>query len=239
MKRFLPLLFILISCVEVKYENPQVPRYNIWLILNNPSDTQYLYFDRVYAPDEEASYGMDGADAIVWSGSDTFRFRFGTLVDSLYYYTAGFVPQVEDTYHLRLITPDSADTFHATTYVPGDFHIVNPSDGDTITVGEDSVILIWTSSRGAIMYKIRAVNLAYGFISFFPSASVDTFSTFLLYDTYFPLEGFYDVYVIAYNRDMYDYIMSPSDSNVNIPGAAGVFGGVVSRKVRLYIRVSP
>lgn len=237
MKRFLPLLFILISCVEVKYENPPVQEYNIWLVLNNPVDTQYLFFDRVYAPEEEASYGIPGAEAIVWKDGDTFEFSFGKLIDTLYYYTSAFIPETGDTYHLRLISPDGIDTFYATTYLPGDFSILEPEYGDTITVGSDSTLLVWSRSEGAIIYKVRAISSTYGFPSPVSSVSADTSSHIFMYDVYFPIEGFYDIYVIAYNRDMYDYIMSSSDSSVNIRGARGVFAGVVTRKIRLYIRV--
>ncbi len=236
MKRFLPLLFLISACIQVKYENPEIPPYNVWLILNNPVDTQYLFFDRVYSPEEEASYGMEGARAWVWNSRDTFQFNFGIEIDTLTYYYSPFTPSVRDTYYLMLITPDSVDTLTATTVVPGDFSILQPQDGDTVEVGEDAPLIVWTSSDGAIIYKVRAHNLAYGFTAFFPYVSADTTSDLLRYNTYFPVEGYYDIYVIAYNRDMYDYVMS-GDAVINIEGAAGVFGAVVERKVRLYIRV--
>ncbi len=236
MKRFLPLLFLLPACIQVKYENPYIPPYNVWLILNNPVDTQYLFFDRVYSPEDEASYGMDGARAWVWNSRDTFQFTFGVQIDTLTYYYSPFVPSVGDTYHFMLITPDSADTLTATTVVPGDFTILQPEDGDTVEVGEDAPLMVWTSSDGVIIYKVKAYNLAYGFSTFFSYYSADTVSDMLRYGSYFPVEGYYDIYVIGYNRDMYDYAMS-GEAIINIEGAAGVFGAVVERKVRLYIRV--
>ncbi len=238
MKRFLPLLFLLPACIQVRYENPEIPPYNVWLVLNNPLDTQYLFFDRVYSPEEEASYGMDGARAWVWNSADTFGFDFGIEIDTLTYYYAPFVPFTGDTYSLMLITPDSLDTLRATTVVPGDFAIVQPESGDTVEVGEGAPLIVWTSSDGAVIYKLKARNLAYGFTTFFSYYSADTVSDMLRYSTYFPVEGYYDIYVIGYNRDMYDYAMSSSNDVVNIDGAAGVFGAVVERKVRLYIRVS-
>ncbi len=237
MKRFLPLLFLLSACIQVKYENPEIPPYNVWLILNNPVDTQYLYFDRIYSPEEgAASYGIPGARAWVWNAQDTFYFTFGIRRDTLRYYYSPFTPSVGDTYHLTLIAPDSLDTLTATTVVPGDFSIVQPEDGDTVEVGDDAPLIVWTSSDGAIIYKVKAYNLAYGFTAFFPYVSADTTSDFLRYGTYFPVSGFYDIYIIAYNRDMYDYAMS-GDLVINIDGAVGVFGAVVERKVRLFVRV--
>ncbi len=230
MRRLLPLL-LLGACVDVRYENPEIPKFNIFAVMISGRDTQLIFFDRVYQPTQEHGYGLEGAWMYV-EARDTFHeFQFGYLRDTVWYYFSVFNVYPKDTLRLNLVY--EGDTFTATTILTGDFQIVFPKDEDTIVISSDAPYMVWTHSEGAYLYKVKAVPLDTTLDNLF-YFSMDTLSDVFTKASLFPVDGWYDVYVMAYNPEILTYYNSGLS---NIEGAYGVFGGVVERKIRIYVRI--
>ncbi len=227
------LLLILFSCVKLDTNLPSPQKYNVIAYLVNGNDTQLIFFDKTYKPTEQHGYGLEGANIVVYNNSNTYQFSYPKTIDTLNYYYSVFNPNPNDTYFLRITTP-TGETLYSKTYIPSSFNIIQPIENETILVPSNKLI-IWTRSEGAYCYKINAYkNLRDSTIIFeLPYLSVDTFSDMFLYPYFFPDSGVYTISIISANSDVYNYWNKVIS---NVEGAEGIFGGVVLRKVKVFIR---
>jgi len=134
---------------------------------------------------------------------------------------------------LKIITPTS-ETLFSKTYIPGDFQIIQPANDETLSIPSNKLV-IWTKSSNAYIYKINVYKKLRDSTRRFeiPYLSNDTFSDILKYPYFFPDSGLWTIAIMAINEPLYYYL---SIGKGNIDNAVGVFGGVVLRKVRIYVK---
>ena len=233
MKKIFLLLLLLISCLKLDNSNPIVPNYNIIANLVSGNDTQYIFFDKTYKPYEEHRYGLEGAKIFVYNNNVNYEFNYPKLIDTINYYYSPFNPSPNDSFYLKVITPTN-ETLFSKTYIPGSFEIIQPTDNETIIIPSNKLI-IWTRSSNAYIYKINTYkNLRDSTRRFeIPYLSSDTFSDLFKYPYFFPDSGLWTITVMAINEPLYYYL---NIGKGNIDNAVGVFGGVVLRKVRVYVK---
>jgi len=227
------LFFLLVSCLKLDNSNPSVPNYNVIANLVSGNDTQYVFFDKTYKPYEEHHYGLEGAKIFVYNNNVNYQFNYPKLIDTINYYYNVFNPNPNDSFYLKIITPTS-ETLFSKTYIPGDFQIIQPANDETITIPSNKLV-IWTKSSNAYIYKINVYKKSRDSTRKFeiPYLSNDTFSDILKYPYFFPDSGLWTIAIMAINEPLYQYL---SIGKCNIDNAVGVFGGVVLRKVRIYVK---
>ena len=230
-RRVLPVLGIFLTFAGCREEGGEYPFHYFWLIMDQGKQEQTAFLDFVESREDPLGPGVRGAQIQVLGphGSVTF---YETADSNFVLYkdtTALSWLQPGARYDLLVVTP-SGDTLRSHTWVPGDFRILYPEDGDTLQVpSTDS--LVWTPSDSLIWYVIYIV----------PEANPENWSIAFAGDTlapifgstpYFPDSGWYRIDVRAENRDAY---LWNNEGISNINGGVGVFGATTSRAVRVYI----
>ncbi len=227
------IVLILFGCVKLENNLPELQKYNVIGYLLSGNDTQLIFFDKTYKPSEQHGYGLEGANILVYNKGDTFQFNYPKTIDTLNYYYSPFNPNPNDTYFLRIITP-TGETLYSKTYIPSSFNIIQPTENETISVPSNKLI-IWTRSNGAYLYKINAYinprDTSKGLQ--IPYLAVDTFSDIFLYRYFFRDSGLYTISIMALDSASYNYL---NRGIGNVEGAEGIFGGVVLKKVKVFIR---
>ncbi|MEO0152740.1 MAG: hypothetical protein ABIL24_03425 [candidate division WOR-3 bacterium] len=227
------IVFILFSCVKLDNSNPTIYNYNVIAYMVSGNDTQLIFFDRTYKPTEEHHYGMEGANIIVFNKDSTYQFLYPKSIDTINYYYSVFNPKPSDTLFLKVITPTS-ETLYSKTYIPSDFQIIQPIENETILIPSNKLI-IWTKSNGAVLYKLNAYKTLRDTSKGFqiPYLATDTFSDMFSYNYFFKDTGLYTISIMALNDAVSKYL---NKGEGNVENAQGVFGGVVMKKVHVFIR---
>lgn len=233
MKKIIIFLF-LVSCIKLDNTVPSVSKYNVIANLIVGNDTQYIFFDKTYKPTEEHGKGLEGAKVFVRTKENTYTFSFPKLIDTLKYYYSVFNPKPNDTFFLKVITPDN-ETLYSKTISPSDFNIISPIENETVLVPSNRFI-IWTKSNGAIIYKLNIYKLPRDTSSSsqIPYLSNDTISDLFKYPYFFRESGLHTLNIMSINHDLYKYI---NTGKGNILGAEGVFSVSVLKKRKVYIVV--
>lgn len=236
MRGFRRLLFLALTALLVlagcRKEEGRYPFLYFWLILDQGKPEQTAFLDLVESRDDPLGPGIQGAQVQVIGPHGSTSFHEGADSNFVLYKdtTALRWLQPGTPYELLVVTP-SGDTLRSHTWVPGDFQILYPQDGDTLQVpSTDS--LVWTPSDSLIWYVIYIVpedtTLNWSLVF-----SGDTLAPIFHWTHYFPDSGWYTIDVRAENRDAY---LWNNEGVSNIEGGVGVFGATTSRAVRVYIR---
>lgn len=230
-------LFILLSLNSTCNDNvidEYEPQLSVFTVFSNTQVVQEIIVDRTYRIDEPAGPVIDDAIVVLSTSGrvDTLEFSYS----SERYLTAPFNLMPGDTYDL-MVAKDDFDTLHAATTVPAAFTIFFPVFGDTLTL-EDTISL--TRSAGAAIYSLSFIHETGGFGPFFwyEPNSLDTIVQIPV-SRYLdePCEGYFTIYIAAYDSNFYEYYQSEGDSIIQagVTGGVGLFGSALTRTTLTYV----
>ncbi len=141
---FILLLFTLM-CDTDPVISDEVKRYNIFLILREDRDTQYLYLSKVYVIDDTIMNPVK-ANARVFHNEDTFNFN---PVDNEKFISV-FTPKPGELYTLNI--EGECGNLKIEREMPEEFKVLFPLPGDTLRDWDTIKIL---NSRGVYGYEIK------------------------------------------------------------------------------------
>jgi hypothetical protein len=228
------ILLLLCSTCNDSVVDEYKPQLSVFTIFSNTQVVQEIIVDRTYGIDEPAGPLIDDAIVVLSTSGrvDTLEFSYS----SERYLTTPFNLMPGDTYDL-MVAKDGFDTLLATTTVPDTFTIFFPIFGDTLML-EDTISL--TRSAGAALYSLSFIHETGGFGPFFwhEPNPLDTIvqvpvSRYLNE----PFEGYFTIYIAAYDSNFYEYYQSEGDSIIQagVTGGVGLFGSAWTRATLTYV----
>jgi hypothetical protein len=229
----LMLLLIGINCetyVDLDYE----PQLNVFGILSNGQQRQEILVDRTYQIDEPSGSLIDDALVIISRDNLVDTLEYSIIDDR--YISDPFTIVPEGTYNL-LVVRDGFDTLQGATTIPGNFTIIFPVYGDTLTL-QDTITL--TRSEGAVLYTVSFIMSAgvFGPFIWHEPDSSDTLVHIPVADYWEPpVEGYFTIYITAYDSNCYEYYLAEQDSiaQAGVTGGVGLFGSMWTRYTSTYV----
>ncbi len=216
--------------VDLQYE----PQLNVFGVLSNLQQSQEIIVDRTYRIDEPAGPVIDDAFVVLSRNnfSDTLEFSYANER-----YISGPFTLLPEVTHELLVVKEGFDTLHAATTMPGNFTIFFPVYGDTLTL-QDTIRL--TQSIGAALYSIAFTQNTGGYGPFAwhepdPSDTLIQIPVGEYWDE--PVEGYFTIYIAAYDSNFYDYYFAEDDSIIQagVTGGVGLFGSTWTRVTSSYV----
>jgi hypothetical protein len=201
--------------------------------------------NRTYAIDEGFSPDFPGATVRLWTATETTACTY--LGEDKYRADDSLCPTFSDTVWLEAAHPDF-DTVRGRTVVPGDFGIVYPRDGDTVSLRDS---MAWTRSRGAAGYYLPFVfgdTLAVNLIAPNDTTGGNTDSLLYRLPRLFFLfgyeEGWHSFTLCALDTNYYEWVQAggfgqgggSTLDTFRLEGGAGVWGSTVARTITLYYK---
>ena len=230
----LPGVLLISSKCETYPDIDYAPQLNVFGILNNAQQRQEILVDRTYQIDEPSGPVIDDALVILSKDNLVDTLEFAIMNDR--YVSDPFTLQPESTYYL-LVVRDNFDTLRAATTIPGNFTILYPVYGDTLTL-QDTINL--TRSEGALIYSVAFSQGTTGFgpFTWFEPLPSDTLVQIPVADYWEEaLEGYYTIYITACDSNCYEYFLAEGDSIIQagVTGGVGLFGSAWTRATSTYV----
>jgi len=239
------LLVLLWSCEKPPSEEYK-PELNIFCLLRTNAKEQRVEVSRSYKMDEPSDYDLE--DVIVILSGDNFTDTLIPETDTPGLYKDSVEIKPLHTYHL-LVSAKDMDTVRGRTSVPGDFEIIYPEEGDTLSSAGDSLVL--KKSKGARGYYIIlsiVVDTTYSGSYSWTESQDTTQDSLVSYHipTCFHIwesgSGSGIIKIIAMDtnywsyRHKWDWEEEGIRLQEGIEGGLGVFGSAVVDSVRIFIK---
>ena len=230
---FAILIFCFVACENIP-ETEFEPQLNIVAVLTNIFQIQEIIVDRTYSIDEPSGPVIDDALVILTGNGyiDTLEFSYS----SQRYVSAplNLVPQ--NTYEI-VVEKDGLDTLTGATTVPGDFTVLYPVGYDTLTL-QDTIVL--TQSVGAALYSFVFIPYAGGFGPSFhyEPNPVDTLVRIPVGEYLDEqVQGLFIIYILACDRNFYDYqyVLDDSVKQAGVVDGVGLFGSTWTEATGAYV----
>lgn len=228
------ILLLIYSTCNNNIVSEYDPQLSVFTIFTNTQVVQEIIVDRTYGIDEPTGPVID--DAIVVLSTNGFMDTLEYSYSSESYRSAAFNLASGSTYDL-MVTKDGVDTLYAATTVPADFTIFFPLFGDTLTL-QDTIS--FTRNTGAAVYSISFTQGTGGFGPFAwyepdPSDTIVQIPVGEYWDE--PVEGYFTIYIAAYDSNFYEYYHSEGDSIIQagVTGGVGLFGSAWTRATITYV----
>lgn len=201
--------------------------------------------NRTYGIDESFSADFPGATVRLWTAHETTSCTY--IGQDKYRADDSLCPTYFDTVWLEAAHADY-DTVRGSTVVPGDFEIVYPRDGDTVSLLDS---MVWRRSRTAAGYYLP--------FQFYDTLSVNLIAPndttggnldslhYRLPRLFFLFgydEGWHSFTLCALDTNYYEWVLAggfgqgggSSQDSFRLAGGAGVWGSTVARTITLYYK---
>jgi hypothetical protein len=200
--------------------------------------------NRTYAIDEPFSVDFPGASVRMWTATETTGCTH--LGEDKYRADDSLCPTYFDTVWLEVAHPDF-DTVRGHTVVPGDFEIVWPPDGDTVSLFDS---LVWRRSRNAAGYymSFQFETLAVNLIAPNDSTGGNLDSLYYRLPRLFFLFGYDEgpqtFTLCALDTNYYQWVMAGGFGGgggggldtFRLENGVGVWGSMVARQFSIYYK---
>ncbi len=217
---------------------------NVCGVVRNEASYIELAVDHTYNMDEPEGSYLDSAIVMLFNSdfSDTFLGQWFFYDYRVY----GIQVSAGETYNL-MVAAEGYDTLYGQTTVPGDYQILSPLPGDTITVDDT---IVYTIGHGTKDYQIWCYyytgewneGLVYGFPNF-SKDSIMKIPLAVLSEFIEPLDtNIVCTFEIAgYDSNYYNYHYfydSDDPPQCGVKGGIGLFGSAWVRSVDVYLKVN-
>lgn len=219
-----------------KYE----PQLNLFCVLLSHRSQQEAVVDRTYRMDEVAKYDLKSVRVILSKNSlsDTFAQVSETLGR---FVSKNHIPIIPCSTYRILVTAQGFDTLTGMTTVPGDFEIIHPLEGDTISF-DDS--LVFKKSKGAAGYSVNFLVLAdtrwFAVDRALLHSIEDSIIRINLFDFHLPFDsGLCKVKIAALDTNYFSYTHYGYEEPLlaaGISNGVGLFGSAVIESVMVFTR---
>lgn len=240
------LLVLLWSCEKPPSEEYK-PELNIFCLLRTNAKEQWVKVSRSYKMDEPSDYDLE--DVIVILSGDNFTDTLIPKADTPGIYINKDSVEIKPlhTYHLLVYARDM-DTVRGRTSVPGDFEIIYPKEGDTLSGVEDSIILKKSEEAKGyyIIIGIEDMTFSSSYSWTEPQDTApDSLASYPI-PTWFHIwesgPGIIKIAAVDTNYWSYRHKWDWEEEGVRlqegIEGGLGVFGSAVVESVRVFIKQS-
>lgn len=232
-------ILFFIACGEpvVPYE----PELSVFCVLTPGASRQRVKVDRTYRLDEPSRYDLKSVGVILFGPNftDTLKAQGDTL--GLYYSSPGLGIKPLSEYRLK-VWAERMDTVWGWTRLPGEFRIIYPEDGDTIS-GPDSIIFkkseVAAGYRG-VAYSLERPDKRYDF-HFSPSIDQDTTIAYKFYP-HWSGPSVIKVFALDSNFQRYQEKLQEWEDEAEekiregIEGGVGIFGSMVVESISVFIK---
>lgn len=217
-------------------------RLNVTGVLRNDAGYFELTVGRTYGMDEPADFDLDSITVLLFDSSYSDTFTAEHVYWELFR-IPGVPVAAGATYNLT-VSVDGYDTIFGQTTVPGDYQILNPLPGDTITV-QDTIV--FTVGKGIEDYQILCLigEHGEGFYYYFPNFSNDSLISFPVTAFSEFIEQFdstllFTFRIVGYDSNYYNYhYFYDSDDypQCGVRGGIGLFGSAWVKSVEVYLKL--
>jgi hypothetical protein len=230
----------LIACEEPA---PYEPELNIFCLLTTNAVQQRVMLERAYKLDELSGHDLKDVVVILSGTSFTDTLKAQDDTSGLYYSSPGLEIKPLCEYRLKVWAKDM-DTVWGRTRLPGEFRIIHPEDGDTIS-GPYSII--FKKSEGAAVYWLVVYSLErpdewFNWYLSPPDIGQDGTITYVFYSYRFSGPTILKIFAVDSNFQRYQEKLWEWEDEEEvkrlqegIEGGLGVFGSAVVESISVFI----
>lgn len=238
---WLPFFYVLLFSIYC-WRGPDddfEPMLNVCGVLRNETNSFKLLVDRTYRIDEQPDFDQSRIAVFLFDSSlaDTHVASLVSYDDKQYHEIRGLQVNAGATYHL-MVYADGYDTVFGRTTVPGDYHILTPSDSDTITVLDT---LVFTVGEGVAEYVIECIGeQLWSQYYVYPDSNDDDSIISLPLYLFPPYSQTVKFIINGHDSSIFNYFHyydSDDPPRCGVTGGIGLFGSAWVKSVDVYLKV--